>query len=75
MIVERRGEKCNVALIKLNRPKAMNALCDALIAEMTCALQELEQDKDIGCIVITGSDKAFAGMCAVCVLYSEHNYC
>jgi len=61
--VEKRGEKCNVAVIKLNRPKALNALCDALMAEMAVALQNAEQDKNIGCIVITGSEKAFAGKC------------
>ncbi|KAK7103872.1 hypothetical protein V1264_018680 [Littorina saxatilis] len=60
LIVEKRGEKKNVALIKLNRPKALNALCDALMLEMTVALDDAEKDKDIGCIVITGSDKAFA---------------
>lgn len=51
-----------MAVIKLNRPKALNALCDALMAEMSVALKEAEQDKNIGCIVITGSEKAFAGM-------------
>ena len=63
LLVEKRGEKCNVAVIKLNRPKALNALCDALMAEMAVALQDAEQDKNIGCIVITGSEKAFAGKC------------
>jgi len=60
ILVERRGANNNVALIKLNRPKALNALCDALMSELGQALQEQEKDKDVGCIVITGSDRAFA---------------
>ncbi|MBS28311.1 MAG: enoyl-CoA hydratase [Alphaproteobacteria bacterium] len=49
-----------VGIVRLNRPKALNALCDALIAELGQALDELEADAKIGCIVLTGSDKAFA---------------
>jgi len=49
-----------VGLIRLNRPKALNALNDALIAEMSAALDAFEADSAIGCIVITGSEKAFA---------------
>jgi enoyl-CoA hydratase len=49
-----------VGLITLNRPKAMNALNDALMDEVTAALDAFEADDDIGCIVITGSEKAFA---------------
>nr|KAG5694591.1 hypothetical protein BaRGS_015004 [Batillaria attramentaria] len=60
LLVERRGEKKNVGLIKLNRPKAMNALCDALMTELTVALNELEQDKTVGCVILTGSERAFA---------------
>lgn len=55
--VEQRG--C-VALITLNRPKALNALCDALIADINTATRDADQDKDIGAIVLTGSSKAFA---------------
>uniref|UniRef100_A0A0B6Z799 Probable enoyl-CoA hydratase, mitochondrial n=1 Tax=Arion vulgaris TaxID=1028688 RepID=A0A0B6Z799_9EUPU len=58
--VEKRGEKKNVTLIQLNRPKALNALCTPLIEEINIALSEAEADKDIGAIVITGSEKAFA---------------
>ncbi|PVD26698.1 hypothetical protein C0Q70_14376 [Pomacea canaliculata] len=60
LLVERRGENNNVGFIKLNRPKALNALCDGLMSELTVALGEFEQDKTIGCIVITGSERAFA---------------
>ncbi|MBM7062821.1 enoyl-CoA hydratase [Pseudomonas sp. UL073] len=49
-----------VALITLNRPKALNALNSQLIAELNQALDRLEADPAIGCIVLTGSPKAFA---------------
>jgi enoyl-CoA hydratase len=49
-----------VGRITLNRPAALNALCDALIAELNQALDAFEADEAIGCIVVTGSDKAFA---------------
>ncbi|XP_059139627.1 enoyl-CoA hydratase, mitochondrial-like isoform X2 [Physella acuta] len=58
--VEKRGEKQNVVLIQLHRPKALNALCDALIAELSTVLDEAEADKNVGAIVLTGSEKAFA---------------
>ena len=57
IIVEKRGR---VGLITLNRPKAMNALNVALIGELKLALDEFEDDDEIGAIVITGSDKVFA---------------
>jgi enoyl-CoA hydratase len=57
IIAEQRGR---VGLITLNRPKQLNALCDALVDEMGQALDAFEADEGIGAIVITGSDKAFA---------------
>jgi enoyl-CoA hydratase len=57
IIVETRGK---VGLVTLNRPKALNALNDALIDEIGTALRAFEADDGIGCIVITGSEKAFA---------------
>jgi enoyl-CoA hydratase len=57
ILVETRGA---VGLIALNRPKALNALCDALVREVGRALDAFEADDAIGAIVITGSDKAFA---------------
>ncbi|MGH6991392.1 MAG: enoyl-CoA hydratase [Stellaceae bacterium] len=53
-------EKGAVGIITLNRPKALNALCAALIAELGAALDGFEADDGIGAIVLTGSDKAFA---------------
>jgi enoyl-CoA hydratase len=49
-----------VGLITLNRPQALNALCAALIDELAEALDAFEADEAIGCIVLTGSQKAFA---------------
>ncbi|KAJ3610563.1 hypothetical protein NHX12_022655 [Muraenolepis orangiensis] len=60
IVVDKRGEKQNVGFIQLNRPKALNALCDGLMLEVGKALDIFEADKDIGAIVITGSDRAFA---------------
>ena len=50
----------HVGVITLNRPKALNALCDALVAELGQALDAFEADENVGCIVLTGSEKAFA---------------
>ena len=47
-------------LITLNRPKQLNALNDALMDELGAALRAFDADDGIGCIVITGSEKAFA---------------
>ncbi|WP_374644989.1 enoyl-CoA hydratase [Tabrizicola sp.] len=49
-----------VALIRLNRPDAMNALNSALMRELAAAVTAAEQNERVRCIVITGSDKAFA---------------
>jgi enoyl-CoA hydratase len=49
-----------VALIKLNRPKALNALCDKLIRELNSSLKAADEDSDINVVVLTGSEKAFA---------------
>uniref|UniRef100_A0A7N6A0Y7 Enoyl-CoA hydratase, mitochondrial n=1 Tax=Anabas testudineus TaxID=64144 RepID=A0A7N6A0Y7_ANATE len=60
ILVEKRGEKKDVGFIQLNRPKALNALCDGLMKEVGEALNAFEADGDVGAIVITGSDRAFA---------------
>lgn len=57
IIVETKGR---VGIVRLNRPNALNALNAQLIEELSAALDGLEADDDIGCIVITGSEKAFA---------------
>jgi enoyl-CoA hydratase len=57
ILVETHGR---VGLIRLNRPAALNALCDALVREMGEQLRAFDADKAIGAVVITGSDRAFA---------------
>ncbi|MGI9475554.1 MAG: enoyl-CoA hydratase [Hyphomicrobiaceae bacterium] len=57
ILVETRG---NVGLITLNRPDALNALNSALIEDLYQALVAFEADDGIGCLVLTGSEKAFA---------------
>lgn len=57
ILVETRGP---VGLITLNRPQALNALSTPLMQELTRAVDALEADDKIGCIVLTGSEKAFA---------------
>jgi len=44
----------------LNRPKALNALCKALFDDLHHALTDLDKDPEVGAIVLTGSQKAFA---------------
>ena len=58
--LERRGEEEKVGLIMLNRPKALNALCNELMGEVAEALDELESDSGVAAIVLTGSERAFA---------------
>jgi enoyl-CoA hydratase len=57
IILELRGK---VGLITLNRPKALNALNDALVDDIGAAIDGFEADDNVGAIVITGSEKAFA---------------
>ena len=57
ILVETHGR---VGVIRLNRPQALNALNKALIAELTQAIETFDVDEKIGCMLITGSDKAFA---------------
>jgi len=57
ILVETRGR---VGLVTLNRPKALNALNDALMDELGSALRAFDADDAIGAIVLTGSEKAFA---------------
>ncbi len=57
IIVETRGK---VGIIRLNRPQALNALNAKLNEEMAAALDTYEADENIGCVILTGSEKAFA---------------
>ena len=66
ILVERRFPEDNdivgggVGVISLHRPKALNALCDALFDDLIHAVKAFDSDDDIGCIIITGSGNAFA---------------
>jgi enoyl-CoA hydratase len=57
ILVETKGR---VGIIRLNRPQALNALCKALVEDLGHALDAFEDDANIGCVVLTGSEKAFA---------------
>ena len=57
IIVETKGR---VGIIRLNRLSALNALSPALVAELSQAIDAFEADNAIGCLLITGNDKAFA---------------
>jgi len=57
ILVETRGR---VGLITFNRPQQLNALSDALIDELGSAVEAFDRDENIGCMVVTGSEKAFA---------------
>src|ERR1700759_473218 len=57
IIVESKGA---IGIITLNRPKMLNALSFGVFGEIAAAVDDLETDDKIGCILITGSEKAFA---------------
>ena len=74
LLTELRGDgACRTALITLNRPKQLNALNDALMDELGAALKGYDADPGVGCIVITGSDKAFAAGADIGVL-AQHDF-
>ena len=52
--------KGRVGIVRLDRPKALNALCADLVRELGQALDGFEADGNVGCMVLTGNDKAFA---------------
>jgi enoyl-CoA hydratase len=58
--IEVRTEAGKVGIVTLNRPKALNALNDALMTELGDALKAFDADPAIGCIIVTGSERAFA---------------
>ncbi len=65
--------KENVGLITLNRPKALNALSGELMDELSAALQAFEADENIGAMVLTGSEKAFAAGADIAEL-KQHSF-
>ncbi|VTU35632.1 enoyl-CoA hydratase [Variovorax sp. RA8] len=58
--IEVRTEAGKVGIVTLNRPKALNALNDALMTELGDALKAFDADPAVGCIIVTGSERAFA---------------
>jgi enoyl-CoA hydratase len=70
ILVDTRGR---VGLITLNRPKALNALNDALIDELGDALHAFDVDDNIGAMIITGSEKAFAAGADIAMM-SKYSY-
>ncbi|MEK8024784.1 MAG: hypothetical protein RLY78_288 [Pseudomonadota bacterium] len=74
LIVTTEGEGSRrTGLIRLNRPKALNALNDTLMDELGTALKAFDADAGIGAIVITGSEKAFAAGADIGVL-AQHDF-
>ncbi len=59
-LIKTRIESEKVGIITLDRPKQLNALCDPLMDELGLALKAFDADPAIGCIILTGSEKAFA---------------
>jgi enoyl-CoA hydratase len=57
ILIERKGR---VVVVQLNRPKVLNALNSELMHEMVATLGPLDRDPEVGCFVITGSERAFA---------------
>jgi enoyl-CoA hydratase len=59
-LIEVRTEAGKVGIVTLNRPKQLNALNDQLMDELGAALKAFDADESIGCMIVTGSEKAFA---------------
>ena len=59
-MIQVRTEADRVGIVTLNRPKQLNALNNQLMDELGSALKAFDADSSIGCIVVTGSEKAFA---------------
>jgi enoyl-CoA hydratase/carnithine racemase len=57
ILAEKKGK---VGVITLNRPKALNALCQQLVTELNAQLKTFQEDPEVGSIILTGSEKAFA---------------
>ncbi|MES2900446.1 MAG: enoyl-CoA hydratase [Pseudomonadota bacterium] len=70
LLIETHGR---VAVIRLNRPKALNALNDNMMNELGDALYKFDADSAIGCIILTGSEKAFAAGADIAAM-AEYDY-
>lgn len=63
LVLSSRSASGKVALLKLNRPEALNALNSALVQALNAELRTIEAEQDVGCVVLTGEGRAFAGAC------------
>ena len=57
ILIERKGR---VVTVQLNRPEVLNALNSAVMCEMVSALRSLDRDPEVGCFILTSSERAFA---------------
>jgi enoyl-CoA hydratase len=57
ILIERQGR---VVIVRLNRPEKLNALNSTVMCDMVTAMERLDRDPEVGCFVITGSERAFA---------------
>jgi len=64
----------NTALLTLNRPKQLNALSDGLMKALSSNLRQLQEDEDVRCVVITGSEKAFAAGADIAEMHRRESY-
>ena len=71
--IEVRVEGGKVGIVTLNRPKALNALNGPLMDELGTALKAFDADQAIGCIIVTGSEKAFAAGADISAM-AKHNF-
>lgn len=75
LILTARPPDSHVLVIRLNRPRVLNALSSAMVDLLLSALKSADTDPDIGAIVITGNDKAFAGKSLLkCKLTSQPTF-
>ena len=71
--IEVRVEGGKVGIVTLNRPKALNALNGPLMDELGAALKAFDAEEAIGCIIVTGSEKAFAAGADISAM-AKHNF-
>ena len=60
MVLSEKSKSGKVVVLRLNRPKALNALSSPLFEQLNVELEKADNDESVGAIVITGSEKAFA---------------
>lgn len=66
IMVCKKGVDRNIGFIQLNKPKVLNSLCSGIIGELAAAMEVLNKDESVKCLVLTGNDRAFAGEYEIC---------